>query len=93
MIELSGLRPGIDIEIVFTAPRPGEKLFEELCYNKEKHIHTKHPKIWRFTGKAPPYEQITSFLTNIKPYLYNGDSKLLKERLHRIIPEYTPQIE
>ncbi|MGC8742905.1 MAG: polysaccharide biosynthesis protein [Verrucomicrobiia bacterium] len=91
MIELSGLRPGIDIEIKFTGPRPGEKLFEELFYDKEKHIPTKHPKIMRFTGKPPSYESIASFFSQIKPLLHNGDSRLLKSRLQKIIPEYTPQ--
>jgi len=91
MIELSGLRPGIDIEIKFTGPRPGEKLFEELFYDRERHIPTKHPKIMRFTGKPPSYESIASFFSQIKLLLHNGDPRLLKSRLQQIIPEYTPQ--
>ncbi len=45
LITLSGLRPGEDIEIVFTGSRPGEKLFEELSIEGEDIQPTKHPKI------------------------------------------------
>lgn len=46
MIELSGLRPGEDIEIVYTGLRPGEKLYEELLYKKENTIPTDNAKIF-----------------------------------------------
>jgi FlaA1/EpsC-like NDP-sugar epimerase/lipopolysaccharide/colanic/teichoic acid biosynthesis glycosyltransferase len=45
MISLYGYRPGIDIEIVFTGLRPGEKLSEELYNGNELVEKTSHPKI------------------------------------------------
>lgn len=53
MIRLSGFEPGKDINITFTGLRPGEKLYEELLYEKEKGLATPHPKI--FVGKVKPY--------------------------------------
>lgn len=47
MIELAGLRPDVDIKIAYTGLRPGEKLYEELLYNKEETIPTHNPKIFR----------------------------------------------
>ena len=35
MIRLSGYEPDVDIQIVYTGLRPGEKLFEELLMNEE----------------------------------------------------------
>jgi len=56
LIELSGLRPEIDVEIVFSGLRPGEKLFEELNYTTENMEPTEHPKIMRCQGSPqnPP---------------------------------------
>jgi FlaA1/EpsC-like NDP-sugar epimerase len=53
LITLSGLRPGEDIEIVFTGMRPGEKLFEELSTAAEHAEKTRHPKV--FIGKIKPH--------------------------------------
>jgi FlaA1/EpsC-like NDP-sugar epimerase len=46
MIELSGYRPGIDIETVYTGLRPGEKLNEELFVANEQPVRTEHEKIF-----------------------------------------------
>jgi FlaA1/EpsC-like NDP-sugar epimerase len=46
LIELSGLGPGRDIEIVFTGLRPGEKLHEELMTGDDGVVRTEHKKIW-----------------------------------------------
>jgi len=45
LTRMSGLRPGIDIEIVETGLRPGEKLHEELWWETEHAVPSSHPKI------------------------------------------------
>lgn len=45
MIKLSGKEPSIDIDIVFTGLRPGEKLYEELLSTAENCMPTYHDKI------------------------------------------------
>ncbi|HOU33466.1 MAG TPA: nucleoside-diphosphate sugar epimerase/dehydratase, partial [Synergistaceae bacterium] len=46
IIRLHGLRPGVDIPIVFSGLRPGEKLFEELFYDPKSVSRTSHDKIF-----------------------------------------------
>jgi FlaA1/EpsC-like NDP-sugar epimerase len=52
MIRLRGLRPGVDIEVVFTGPRPGEKLREELVADFERLEDTNHPKVHRIVANV-----------------------------------------
>ena len=47
MIRLHGLRPNVDIEILYTGFRPGEKLHEELIEMEESRQTTNHPQIYR----------------------------------------------
>ena len=45
VIRLAGKEPDVDIRIVYTGLRPGEKLYEELLNNAENTRHTYHEKI------------------------------------------------
>jgi FlaA1/EpsC-like NDP-sugar epimerase len=45
LISLSGKKPDVDIKIVFTGLRPGEKLYEELLNDAENFKPTYHDKI------------------------------------------------
>ena len=47
MIRMRGLRPDIDIPIVYTGIRPGEKLHEELVFPEEDREPTQHPLVHR----------------------------------------------
>jgi FlaA1/EpsC-like NDP-sugar epimerase len=45
LVRLHGLRPGVDIEIIETGLRPGEKLHEELWWSSEDVVRSAHPRI------------------------------------------------
>jgi O-antigen biosynthesis protein WbqV len=47
MIRMRGLRPEIDIPIVYTGVRPGEKLHEDLAFAEEDRQPTDHPLVHR----------------------------------------------
>ncbi|MCD8481297.1 MAG: polysaccharide biosynthesis protein [Verrucomicrobia bacterium] len=81
MIALSGYTVDKDIEIKFTGLRPGEKLYEELKHNDERHTETPHPRIFRFEGNPYAYEQVIAFLNDIKPTLDTADRNTIKRKI------------
>lgn len=90
LITLSGLRPGEDIEIVFSGIRPGEKLFEELATDEENADKTRHPKI--FVGRFRPYEwqRVIDGLAALHECSEGADDVLIRERFMALVPEYKP---
>jgi len=89
MIELSGLRPGKDIEIHFTGMRPGEKLYEEISHRGELLSATAHPRIMRFTGPGSSLADLEGRFADLALHLGDADAQELRERLQQIIPEYS----
>lgn len=57
MIKLSGHEPDVDIPIVYSGIRPGEKLFEELLSAEEGSEPTEHPKIFRVKNSGERNEK------------------------------------
>jgi FlaA1/EpsC-like NDP-sugar epimerase len=87
MITLSGLKPFEDIDIVFTEPRPGEKLFEELDSDNEHIEKTRHPKIFigRITGCSPA--SLQNGLHLIREACQSGDARALRACVSSLLPE------
>lgn len=94
LIRLAGLREGVDIEIVFSGLRPGEKLSEEL-FNAGEHYHrTRHEQIFVSNNVNMPSE--TFLYTNTEALLEaarRGDLAEIERLLHLLVPEYHPQPE
>ena len=92
-ITLSGLRPFIDIEILFTGMRPGEKLFEELDAKGEKVAKTRHPKI--FIGRIATYpeEQVREALKWLETLARTGQPQKMRRILNDLIVDAQLQVE
>lgn len=90
MIHLSGFELGKDMQIIFTKPRPGEKLFEEMLTAEEGISVTQNQKI--FIAKIS-YQDSEIFLQNIETFkniLINKDKYDLIEALKSMVPSYGP---
>ena len=87
MITLTGLRPYVDMDIVFTGLRPGEKLFEELELSGEQIAKTRHPKIFIGRLNAYPPEEIDRALRFLAEIARDGDGTAVRKFLNSLLPE------
>ncbi|MGM9860119.1 MAG: UDP-N-acetylglucosamine 4,6-dehydratase family protein, partial [Muribaculaceae bacterium] len=88
MISLSGLRPGIDIEIVETGLRPGEKLYEELLNDKEMTQATRHDKIMIAKVRVYDYVEVSRHIEALRGFTEAGDYHDIVAEMKRIVPEF-----
>lgn len=87
LIKLSGLEPDVDIKIVYTGLRPGEKLFEECLKEEEGLRKTQNNLI--FIGEPIEFDgqRFFELLTELKTKAYE-DREDMKEIVSRMVPSY-----
>lgn len=90
MIELAGLKPDEDIEIVYTGIRPGEKMEEELLYPWEHYKKTSHPKILKILNKAKKEDmnQLINTVNELRKFAVGMAYDRIYQKLLEIVPEY-----
>ncbi len=88
MIRLSGYVPYLDINIVETGLRPGEKLYEEPLIVGRRITKTNNSKI--YIEYQPPIsaEELQEKLEKLKEVLKKGTTGSIREVLHQIVPTF-----
>ena len=90
IIKLSGYEPNVDIPIVFTGLRPGEKLYEELLMQEEGLQKTDNKKI--YIGELTDLDEkdIVYKLSKLQKIVENENTPIetIKKIMHDVVPTY-----
>ena len=93
MIRLSGKEIGVDVEIVFTGLRPGEKLHEELVVEGEDVTRTSHPKVMKMIGDTQLPEAWKNQVTRLIDLAIQGDRVGVIRQLKVLVKGYKPHYQ
>ena len=90
LIRLSGYEPDVDIQVVYTGLRPGEKLYEELLMAEEGLQETANKLI--HIGKPIDMDD-EEFLLQLRGLeaACEGESRHIREMVAKMVPTYHPE--
>ena len=91
MIKLAGFEPDIDIKIVYTGLRQGEKLYEELLNTKENVIPTDYSKIFVAKTREYDYARVNEMVLALKERARLSDADGCVKIMKDIVPEFVSQ--
>jgi FlaA1/EpsC-like NDP-sugar epimerase len=89
MIKLYGMEPHIDIEIIYTGPREGEKITEEIISEDEVLTESRLKHIFEAKDNGSfNKEELSNILFSIEKEIETYDYKNLFKDLKRLIPDF-----
>ena len=88
LITLSGFKPVEDIELVFTGPRAGEKLFEELSIKGENMQPTRHPKIAIWKNIPMDRDKLRAGIKELVDIAKTQNLSDIGRKIKELVPEY-----
>jgi FlaA1/EpsC-like NDP-sugar epimerase len=88
VIERAGLRPGEDVPIIFSKPRPGEKLTEQLMFSGELPRATSVDGVWSIELDNPALDNFDELLDELLEVARSGDDLAVRRALKRLVPDF-----
>ena len=88
LIRMSGHTPDVDIKIMYTGLRPGEKLYEEKLMSEEGLKATENKRIHIALPNAFDINQFLEELQVLMNAAYNNDN--IKQQVAKIVTSYKP---
>ena len=88
LIRLSGYEPYVDIDIVETGLRPGEKLYEELLIAGNNTEKTANDKIYVEHQPLVTPAELEEKLEVLRAALETEDADKIRAALHRVVPTF-----
>ena len=88
MIRLSGFEPDVDIPIVYTGLRPGEKLYEELLLKTEGMRKTDNDLIYIVYDQEFDDDAFKAALEPLRQASSDGNKELIRKLMHDLVPEF-----
>lgn len=88
MIKLSGFESDIDIKIIFTGLRPGEKLYEELLSDNARTLPTSHEKIMISKDPSMQFEDIDALTELVIDLSKKEEKQEIVKILKSIVKEF-----
>jgi FlaA1/EpsC-like NDP-sugar epimerase len=90
MIRLAGLRPGGDIEIVYTGLRPGEKLYEEPLHQSEELVPSELDGVLLASPRTADFVVLERLIVKLIDSAAASDIDTALKLIRTVVPEYTP---
>jgi FlaA1/EpsC-like NDP-sugar epimerase len=85
---MSGLEPGLDIKVVFTGMRPGERLNEILFASEEPALEIGIAGVMAAKPNEPPMQTLRKWIVALEQAINKDDSIAIRGVLKDAVPEF-----